>query len=44
MLGWFALLTERRTADLADELRMHLEMAQADRIARGESPEDAARR
>ena len=42
MLGWFARLTERRTADLADELRMHLEMAQADRIARGESPRDAA--
>lgn len=28
--------------DLADELRAHLEMAEADRIARGESPRDAA--
>jgi len=42
VLGWFARLRERRTAELANELQMHLEMAQADRIARGESPRDAA--
>ena len=33
----------RRTDDLNDEIRSHLEMAIRDRIARGESPEDAAR-
>jgi isocitrate/isopropylmalate dehydrogenase len=34
---------DRRTEDLNDEIRAHLEMAIRDRIARGESPEDAAR-
>jgi predicted permease len=42
VLGWFTQLRERRTAELADELQMHLDMAQVDRIARGESPRDAA--
>ncbi len=42
MLGWFMRLRERRTRELADELQAHLEMAEADRIARGESPRDAA--
>ncbi len=42
MLGWFTRLRERPTADLAAELQAHLEMAEADRIARGESPRDAA--
>ena len=42
MLEWFTRLRERRTADLAAELQAHLEMAEADRIARGESPRDAA--
>lgn len=41
VLDWFTWLRERRTAELADELQVHLEMAQADRIARGESPRDA---
>jgi len=34
---------DRRTDDLNDEIRAHLEMATRDRIARGESPEEAAR-
>lgn len=38
----FTRLRERRIAELADELQAHLEFAQADRIARGESPRDAA--
>lgn len=42
VLGWFTRLGERRTAELSAELEMHLEMAEADRIARGESPRDAA--
>jgi predicted permease len=39
---WLPWFRARQTAELADELREHLEMAQADRIARGESPDDAA--
>ena len=39
LLPW---VRERRTRELADELRAHLEMAEADRIARGESPAHAA--
>ncbi|HEX8944471.1 MAG TPA: ABC transporter permease [Gemmatimonadaceae bacterium] len=42
LLDWLPWVRERRTEELADELRAHLEMAQADRIARGESPTDAA--
>ena len=34
---------DRRTEELNDEIRAHLDMATRDRIARGESPEDAAR-
>ncbi|HEY2375660.1 MAG TPA: ABC transporter permease [Gemmatimonadaceae bacterium] len=34
---------DRRNEDLNDEIRAHLEMATRDRIARGESPEEAAR-
>lgn len=38
---WLPWTRARRTQELADELRAHLEMAEADRIARGESPSDA---
>ena len=41
---WVPWVRARRTAELADELRAHLEMAEAERIARGESPGDAARK
>jgi len=39
---WLPWRRERQTVDLTDELRAHLELAAADRVARGESPEDAA--
>jgi putative ABC transport system permease protein len=39
---WLPWTRRRRTEELADELRAHLEMAEADRMARGESPIDAA--
>ena len=39
---WWPWARERRTHELADELRAHLDMAQADRIARGETPWEAA--
>ena len=39
---WLPWIRRRRTRELADELRAHLEMAEADRIARGESPDHAA--
>jgi putative ABC transport system permease protein len=39
---WLPWLRDRRTDELSDEMRAHLEMAAADRIARGESPADAA--
>ena len=39
---WLPWMRARRTQELADELRAHLEMAEADLIARGESPPDAA--
>jgi predicted permease len=39
LLPW---VRDRRTRELSDEMRAHLEMATADRIARGESPADAA--
>jgi predicted permease len=42
LLEWLPWVRERRTRELADELRTHLEMAESDRIARGESPSDAA--
>ncbi len=37
---WAAL---RRRSDLSEELESHLRMAVADRVARGETPEDARR-
>ena len=42
ILEWLPWVRERRTKELADELQMHLEMAEADRIAAGESPRQAA--
>jgi putative ABC transport system permease protein len=42
LLDYLPWVRERRTRELADELRLHLEMAEADLIARGESPRDAA--
>ena len=39
---WLPWVRARRTRELADELRAHLEMAETDRIARGESPSEAA--
>jgi hypothetical protein len=42
ILQWLPRSRERRTRELADELRAPLEMAEADRVARGESPNDAA--
>jgi putative ABC transport system permease protein len=42
LLEWLPWVRERRTRELANELRAHLDMAEADRIARGESPREAA--
>ena len=42
LLDFLPWVRDRRTQELADELRAHLEMAEADLIARGESPRDAA--
>lgn len=42
VLDWLPWVRERRTRELADELRAHLEMAEAERVARGEAPRDAA--
>ena len=39
---WLPWTRARRTRELADELRAHLELAEADRVARGESPSVAA--
>jgi predicted permease len=39
LLPW---VRARRSRELADEIRAHLEMAEADRIGRGESAKDAA--
>src|ERR1700730_2160454 len=42
-LPWlFPWKRKRREEELDEELRAHLRMAEADRIARGESPEQAA--
>ena len=38
LFEWLPWIRARRTRELADEMRVHLEMAEADRIARGESP------
>ena len=42
ILDWLPWVRERRTRELADELLAHLEMAEADLAARGESSRDAA--
>ena len=42
ILEWLPWVRTRRSDELADELRAHLEMAEADRVARGELPEEAA--
>ena len=39
---WLPWVRGRRNDELAEEMRAHLEMAQADRVARGESPGAAA--
>jgi putative ABC transport system permease protein len=41
-LGWLPGRRARRTEELSHEMRTHLDMAIADRIARGESPESAS--
>ena len=41
-IEWLPWVRERRTRELADELRTHLAMAESDRIGRGESASDAA--
>jgi putative ABC transport system permease protein len=40
--AWWPWRRARQTDELADELRAHLEMAEAERIARGETPREAA--
>src|SRR4029077_19423053 len=42
LFEWLPLSRARRTRELADEMRVHLEMAEADRVGRGESASDAA--
>lgn len=42
LIDWLPWVRDRRTRALADEIKAHLEMAEADRIAQGESPSDAA--
>jgi putative ABC transport system permease protein len=42
LFDWLPWRRARRTDELSDELRTHLDMAVADRIARGESPESAS--
>ena len=42
VFDWFPWTRRRRTQELADELHAHLEMAELDRIARGDSHQDAA--
>jgi predicted permease len=39
---WLPWVRARQGAELADEIRAHLELAEADRVARGESPASAA--
>ncbi len=41
ILDWFPWVRDRRGDELTDELRAHLEMAVADRVARGESQREA---
>jgi putative ABC transport system permease protein len=40
--GWLFRGRARRDEDLDEELQTHLRMAEADRVARGESPDEAA--
>jgi predicted permease len=40
-MNWLTQFFEKRKDDLADEIRAHLQMDIADRISRGESPEQA---
>ena len=42
ILEWLPRVRARRTAELSDEMRTHLDMATTDRIARGEPPDVAA--
>ena len=42
MFEWLPWVRDRRTRELADEFRAHLEMAEADRVARGETATEAA--
>ena len=42
LLDWLPWVRARRTRELADEIRAHLEMATADRVARGEAAYEAA--
>ena len=42
LFEWLPWSRARRTRELAEEMRVHLEMAEADRVARGESASDAA--
>lgn len=41
VLDWLPWVRARRTRELNDELRTHLELAAIDRVSRGESPTDA---
>ena len=43
-LDWLPWIRARRSRELADEIQAHLEMAAADRVARGELPDEAAAR
>jgi len=42
MMAWWPFRRPGRSALLAEELRSHLEMDEADRVARGETPRQAA--
>jgi predicted permease len=42
LFEWLPWVRDRRSRELADEIRAHLEMAEADRVARGEAPGSAA--
>jgi hypothetical protein len=42
IVDWLPSRRARSTDELSDELRTHLDLAIADRIARGESPESAS--
>ena len=42
LFEWLPWVRARRGDELAEELRTHLAMAEADRVARGQEPADAA--